>query len=342
MPDSQSAQEATQRLDAAIFDQISSVIGDSEESATDQPDEKGQADEETETSEDATDGEEAEDSEDDNPDGDERSELGDGEDSELEQAEAGAGDESESVSESVKIEVDGEEYTTESIRGLRDKAKDLQSGLTQKYQHVAEQRKEVEQRNEQAGQILTYLENQLKAPLDQFMQVNWQELQANNPAQYQQLHAQYRNAQLGYNQVNQAMRAFQDKAKQDAEADFKRKAAEARTTLEEMHPDWNNDLYQDTMKYAIEQGVPEEDIQNEIRPWVLSLALKAMRSDKGKIQAVPKPKSVKKTLKQRASSPANPKEVKMKQAKREAQKGNQKAKDFLFNDFLEQAGVFEE
>lgn len=343
MADSENAQEGvTERLDTAILSQISEVIGDAEESPEDQPEAEGQADEELENAEDETDGQEAEDSESDDPDSDERSELEDGQDEELEQAEAGTGDEPEPVSEGVEVEVDGEKYTAESIRGLRDKAKDLQSGFTQKYQQVAEQRKEVEQKSEQAGQILQFLDGQLKAPLAQFEQINWAELQANNPAQYQQLHSQYRNALNGYNQVNQALKAHQDKAQQEAKADFNRRAAEAKATLEDMHQDWSDDLYRDVLKYATENGAPAEEVSQEIRPWVINLALKAMRGDTGKIQAKPVTKSVKKTLKQKASAPVNPKEAKLKTAKREARRGNQKAKDYLFGDFLEQAGVFEE
>lgn len=339
MADSQNAQEAqTERLDTAILSQISEVIGESEESPRDQPEEKTDA----EFTEEETDGQESEDSEGDDQESDERSELEDGSDQELEQAEADTGDESEQVSESLKVEVDGEEYTVEAIRGLRDKAKDLQSGFTQKYQQVAQQRKEVEQKSEQAGQVLQFLENQLKAPLAQFEQVNWQELQANNPAEYQHLHNQYRNALNGYNQVNNALKTFQDKAKQEADEAFKRKAVEAKATLEDMHQDWNNDLYRDVMKYAVDQGAPEEEITQEIRPWVINLTLKAMRADTGKIQAKPKPKSVKKTLKQRASAPVNPKQAKVKQAKAAAKRGNQKAKDFLFQKHLEEAGLFED
>lgn len=341
MADSTNAREGAERLDTAILSQISEVIGEAEESPRDQPEAEGQTDEEFETAEDETDGEEAE-SEEHDSDSDERSELEDGQDSELEQGEAGTGDESEPVSEGLKVEVDGEEYTVEAIRGLRDKAKDLQSGFTQKYQEVARQRKEVEQKSEQAGQVLSFLENQLKAPLAQYDQVNWQELQANNPAEYQKLQAQYRNALNGYNQVNNALKAFQDKAKQEASEAFNRQAAEAKATLEEMHQDWNNDLYRDVMKYAAEQGAPVEEIANEVRPWVINLALKAMRADTGKIRATPKPKSVKKTLKQRASAPVNPEQAKMKKAQAAAKRGNRQAKDFLFSKHLEAAGLFED
>jgi hypothetical protein len=328
------------RLDDAIFSQISEVIGASEESPKDQP--KSETDEEFDTTEDEADGEEAEDSEDDNPDGDERSELGDGSDSELEQAEAGTGDEPEQVSESLSVEVDGEKFTAESIRGLRDKARDLQSGFTQKYQEVAKQRKEVEQHNEQALQTLQFLESRLKAPLAKYEQVNWQELQATNPAQYQQLSAEYRSALQGHQQVSNGLKAYQDKVKQGADEDFKRRAAEAKSILEETNPDWSNDLYRDVMNYATELGAPVEEITSEIRPWVINLALKAMRADKGKIQAVPKTQSVKRTLKQKASAPVNPQHTKIKKAKQAAKRGDQKAKDFLFGNFLTESGLFED
>lgn len=331
--------DSAERLDSAIFNQLSEVIGEAEEPKG-QPEAEGQTDEDYEDIEGETNGEEAE-SEEPDSDSDERSELEDGQDSELEQGEASTGDESEPVSESLKVEVDGEEYTVEAIRGLRDKAKDLQSGFTQKYQEVAKQRKEVEQKSEQAGQVLSFLENQLKAPLAQYEQVNWQELQVNNPAEYQRLQGQYRNALTGYNQVNNALKAFQDKAKQDAAEQFKRQAAEAKATLEEMHQDFEN-LYGDALQYAIDLGAPLEEVENEIRPWVINLAIKAMRSDTGKIQATPKPKSVKKTLKQRASAPVNPEQAKVKKAQAAAKRGNQQAKDFLFGKHLEAAGLFED
>ena len=233
------------------------------------------------------------------------------EDSDEEQPEAEADDEDEAgevedeggSDDDAVFEIDGEPLTRKQIRELRDTQKNLQAGYTKKFQKLSETQKQVDQKFEQADATLQFLENQLKGPLQHFEGIDWQSLQANDPAKYQQLHGQYKQALQGFQQVEQSRKQLQDKLTKDREQLQKQKAREAVESLQDMHSDWNNDLYHQVLEYAVESGVPQEEIASETRPWVISALLKQMRSEKAqKVETKPKPQSVKKTIKQKATT----------------------------------------
>lgn len=72
-----------------------------------------------------------------------------------------------------------------------------------------------------------------------------------------------------------------EKAAKESE-EFKVKAREAGVVLARDIPGWNNDLYQQLMVYAVENGANAEDIANSVDPTIFKILYKAMQYEKGK------------------------------------------------------------
>ncbi|QFT55582.1 hypothetical protein [Microbulbifer sp. THAF38] len=209
-------------------------------------------------------------------------------------------DESESTDEP-SFEVDGEKVSLSQVKAWRDAEKNYQATHSKRQQKLADTQKQADQKYQQLDQGLQFLENQLKGPLAQFDSVNWQELQANDPAKYQELQGQYKVALQGFQQVEEARKKLKGQAEEQRKADHQRKAKEAVETLQEMHSDWSNELYHSVLKYAVEKGVPQDEIANETRPWVISALLNQMKAEQAQVKPKPKPQTVKRTIKQKAA-----------------------------------------
>ncbi|MEW5248661.1 hypothetical protein [Microbulbifer discodermiae] len=281
----------------ALDNALSEIMGEVEEpkgqpEAETADEEESQPEADTETEEEV----ESEDSE--------EEQTEDDADTEEEESENTEDDESGTeLSDGATLNIDGEEVSVKQVKAWRDAEKNFQVGYTKKYQKLAETQKSADSKLEQSEQILGFLEAQLKAPLQQFQGIDWQALQVSDPAKYQALQGQFQQAMTSHRQVEQAVKQLQDKAKEQRDSEFQRKAQEAVATLKEMHADWSNTLYHQVLDYAVESGVPREEIAQEVRPWVISALLANMRSAKAqKVKAEPKPQSVKRTIKQKAAS----------------------------------------
>lgn len=100
-----------------------------------------------------------------------------------------------------------------------------------------------------------------------------------------------------------------EEAKQEEDA-FNAKAKEAGVVLARDIPGWNNDMYQQLMMYAVENGADATDISRTIDPMVFKMLHKAMQFDKGKHTVKAKVKrlgSPKKVVKSNAAVAPNKK-----------------------------------
>lgn len=97
----------------------------------------------------------------------------------------------------------------------------------------------------------------------------------------------------------------EEKAAKDAE-DFKVKAREAGVVLARDIPGWNNDLYQQLMVYAVENGANAEEIANSVDPTIFKILYKAMQYEKGKQVVKAKVKRVGGSPKKVATPSAKP------------------------------------
>ncbi|MCO1335189.1 hypothetical protein MO867_12685 [Microbulbifer sp. OS29] len=318
----------------AIDEAISGVLGEMEDSE-EQPETETENPEVTETDLDTETEEETEasDSEEEQPETEEESEEGSEETTE----EAGSTEES-------AVDVDGEKVSLIQVKAWRDAEKNFQAGYTKKYQKLADTQKQADQKYQQLDQNLQFLENQLKGPLAQFDSVNWQQLQASDPAKYQQLHGQYKVALQGFQQVEEARKKLKEQTEGQRKADHQRKAKEAVEALQGMHSDWSNELYHSVLKYAVEKGVPQEEIASETRPWVISALLNQMKAEKAQVKPKPKPQTLKRTTKQKVAlkrvDPKVKSKAEMSALRKRALKGDAKAEAFLMDKVLQDAGAY--
>lgn len=88
--------------------------------------------------------------------------------------------------------------------------------------------------------------------------------------------------------------------------DFKVKAREAGVILARDIPGWNNDMYQQLMMYAVENGANAEEIANSVDPVMFKILHKAMQHDKGKQVVKAKVKRVGGSPKKVASPSSKP------------------------------------
>ncbi|MFA0813581.1 hypothetical protein [Microbulbifer epialgicus] len=279
----------TNAIDAALSEVLGessdSTETDESEASTDNSTEtEAESEAETTTEADEDSGEQAE------GEGDTETETEEGEET---------SDENESTDEPT-FEVDGEQVSLSQVKAWRDTEKNLQDNFSKRQQKLTDTQKQADQKYQQLDQGLQFLESQLKGPLAQFDSVNWQELQANDPAKYQELHGQYKVALQGFQQVEEARKKLKEQAEGQRKADHQRKAKEAVEVLQGMHSDWSNELYHSVLKYAVEKGVPQEEIANETRPWVISALLNQMKAEKAQVKPTPKPQTLKHTIKQKA------------------------------------------
>lgn len=91
-----------------------------------------------------------------------------------------------------------------------------------------------------------------------------------------------------------------------ADEEFKVKAREAGVVLARDIPGWNNDMYQQLMVYAVENGANAEDIANSVDPTIFKILFKAMQYEKGKQVVKAKVKRVGGSPKKVASPSAKP------------------------------------
>lgn len=83
-------------------------------------------------------------------------------------------------------------------------------------------------------------------------------------------------------EIVNAMEELATKARLEEEENFKEKAREAGVILARDIPGWNNELYQQLIMYAVENGAVLEDVKDSIDPALFKVLHKAMQYEKGK------------------------------------------------------------
>lgn len=104
--------------------------------------------------------------------------------------------------------------------------------------------------------------------------------------------------------VSEFTKIKEEESKKEEDA-FNAKAKEAGVVLARDIPGWNNDMYQQLMVYAVENGADATEISRTIDPMVFKMLHKAMQFDKGKHTVKAKVKrlgSPKKVVKSNAST----------------------------------------
>jgi len=260
-------------------------------------------------------------------------------------------EEEETEESSYTIKVGGEEYEVDL-----DELKagyQRQSDYTRKSQEVAEQRKaneaiqaerlKLEQERQMYANGLQMLREQQQSKLQEFKDVDWENLKEEDPYAYMLKKDEYRDAQEKARNATQQQKIVQQQ--QQAQE------AQARATfvqdqyskLTEALPEWsdeNSTVKEDIRKFAISSGYAPEEVDQLADHRSVLILKKAMEFDKLTNKVKPKKKAVKKVPKVQKSGRGKVKsesvtEAAKKKRARLRKSGHQNDAASVFYDMLE-------
>lgn len=166
---------------------------------------------------------------------------------------------------------------SEAIKGYRDA------------QALEAERAEFENvRNEFAAQsesVTNYLElAKLEADrvIEDYKDFDWASYKKDDPVGYVENREFLDRYKSRREEIVHAMEEVKTKQAEKDAAAFQEKAREAGVVLARDIPGWSNDMYQQLMVYAVENGANAEDIANSVDPVMFKILHKAMQHDKGK------------------------------------------------------------
>ena len=228
-------------------------------------------------------------------------------------------DEPQLVSDDAEVEitVDGvtERVSVANLKRLHGQEK----ALTRKSQETAAQRKEAEAAMEKSHHVMQAMlekaEQRYKPYAEVDMLVASKQMEAED---FAQLRREAKEAQDGLKFLQEEADAFYGQIKQQQQAAQQDAAKQCVKTLQEEMPEWNNSLYNDIRSYAIQSGLPQEQVDQYVDPVVIQLINKARLFDEGKKVATVKKKAAtkKKVLRSnKAPDPDASKKAKAKQAR---------------------------
>lgn len=248
------------------------------------------------------------------------------------------------------IKVDGEELEV-GIEELKN-GYQRQADYTRKSQALAEKRKETEaiqserQRLEQERQMyangLQMLQEQQSSKLQEFNNIDWTALKADDPYQYMLKKDEYRDAQEKVQNVQQQQMLIQQEQAEEAQKARAHFVQQEYNRLVEALPEWNDQestIKKDVQEYARSVGFLPEEINQLADHRSVLVIKKAMEYDKLTTKVAPKKKAVKKVPKVQKSGRGNSKEdtaaeaVKQKRA-RLRKSGKQDDAASIFYDML--------
>jgi len=200
----------------------------------------------------------------------------------------------------VEIVVDGKTKTV-SVSSLK-RLYGQEASLTQKSQRVAEQRKVLDDavgKNHLAFQTMLEKANERYKP---YAEIDM--LVAAKAMETEDFAALRKEAEEAHNDLKfltEEADAFYTDLKNQQKTQLQEAAKECVRVLEKEVPDWNNKLYNDIRAFAVQQGLPEEEVNQYVDPKVIMLLNKARLYDAGKKVATKKKKAAttKKTLRSR-------------------------------------------
>lgn len=171
-----------------------------------------------------------------------------------------------------EVEFDGQTYRIP--KALKDSFL-RQADYTRKTQEVAEQRRALEQQQQQLAQQVQAHQEHIKEvarlyaldeQLEQFSRVNWQQLNEQDPSQAQALWFQYqqlkdnRSALAGQLQQKEQQRAI------EAQQAAAKRLEEAQAVLKRDIPGWGPELANKVKDYALSQGLTEQELSGVTDP----------------------------------------------------------------------------
>ena len=215
----------------------------------------------------------------------------------------GADNRAEEGEDLYAVTVNGEEHTVPLDELLKGYSR--QSDYTKKTQELSQQRREMETLQEQWGSEVARIQaerqhyiNSLESAvqssigqLDQFANINWDQLKEDNPLEFITKRDEYREAQ---EQIRQ-YQGHQAQAAQEQQATHARMVQEEQGKLVEILPDWGKAsqrraIGEEIKAYAISEGYSPEEIRGLVDHRNFLTLYKAMKYDKASSPEVVKKK----------------------------------------------------
>ena len=219
-------------------------------------------------------------------------------------------EETEEVAEesNYTIKVDGEEYEV-NLEELKA-GYQRQSDYTRKSQALAEGRKEneaiqserirLEQERQMYANGLQMLKEQQSAKLQEFKDVDWENLKEEDPYAYMLKKDEYRDAQDKARNAAQQQRIVQQQQKQQEAQSRATFVQDQYSQLVNALPEWDNKestVKEDIRKFAISSGYAPEEVDQLADHRSVLILKKAMEFDKLTKKVAPKKKAIKKVPK---------------------------------------------
>jgi len=158
--------------------------------------------------------------------------------------------------------------------------------------------------------------------------------------EYTQLRQEAQSAYEEHQFLNSELDGFMEKVKQDRTKLLANYAKEAHEVLQTTIPNWSKETYNEIRTFAVDAGLPAEEVNTFVNPVVIQLLYKAMQYEKGKkVATVKKAKAPKKAVKTNSVS-ASPNASKGARASNAMQKHRAKGDvDSAADAFLARWGV---
>ena len=226
---------------------------------------------------------------------------------------------------------DGRELTIEQLAGGYQEGTAITQREEQLQQHIAS----FEERVSGLKNVLDLAQLEADRVIQDYDGFDWEELAANDTQAYVEnarFLDRYKQRKAELVAAQQRIQAEHDKKEQEL---FVAKCTECVNILKRDIPNWDENLYQGLMQYAIDLGATEEEILKENRPSVFLALHKAYQFDKGKQQVMAKikrpgaPKKVVKPTGAKAKTSQEPDNAKVARAFSEGRISSEQAFKYL-------------
>lgn len=208
----------------------------------------------------------------------------------------------------VDIIVDGETQQA-SIASLKRLYGQEQS-LTRKSQETARLRKEAETSIEKSHVVLQKMIEQAQERAKPYEQVDMMLASKQlSDEDFAQLRKEAKEANDNLKFLTEEADAFYGDLQKQQQANLQQQAKECVNVLQQEIPDWSNNLYNDIRAYAVNQGLPQEQVDQYVDPVVIQILHKAKLYDEGKKVATSKKKAPAKRVLKSKKSPPNAQQV---------------------------------
>lgn len=212
----------------------------------------------------------------------------DEDESEEEDEDAEEAEESEEESEEDGEEVDFESYEVTLPSGETVVLSDAIKGYKDAQALEAERAEFESVREKFAAQsqgVTKYLElAKLEADrvIEDYEDFDWASYKKDDPVGYVENREFLDRYKQRREEITAAMNEVQADRERKEQEEFQEKAREAGVVLARDIPGWNNDLYQQLMMFAVENGADANDIAQTVDPTIFKVLYKAMQYEKGK------------------------------------------------------------